>query len=63
MIFLFFFTPLFRSAFVAVSMEVDERAGREENEENEQPSAVSEEKALSDSEIKVPPFCLTQLCV
>lgn len=40
------------SAFVAVSMEVDEGAGREENEENEQPSAVSEEKALSDSEIK-----------
>lgn len=40
------------SAFVAVSMATDEGAIRRESEENEQPSAVSEEKALSDSEIK-----------
>lgn len=40
------------SVFDAVSMETDE--GVVQQEENEQISAVSEEKALSDSEIKVP---------
>ncbi|MCJ8739019.1 hypothetical protein PDJAM_G00042310 [Pangasius djambal] len=40
------------SVFDAVSMEADEGVALQESEENEQSSAVSEEKALSDSEMK-----------
>ncbi|KAB5553633.1 hypothetical protein PHYPO_G00040870 [Pangasianodon hypophthalmus] len=40
------------SVYDAVSMEADEGVVQQDSEENEQSSAVSEEKALSDSEIK-----------
>lgn len=62
------FDFLFLRVFDAVTMEADEGVVQQESEENERSSAVSEEKALSDSEIKVPSFCLavipvTQSCI
>lgn len=52
------FDFLFPSVFDAVSMEADEGLVQQISEENERSSAVLEEKALSDSEIKVLRFCL-----
>lgn len=44
----------FPSVFDAVSMEADEAVLQQERAGRAQASAISEEKALSDSEIKVP---------
>lgn len=62
LIFILFYFICFSSVFDSVSMET-EVALRQEIDQKERRSAVSEERALSDSEIKVLCFYLTVISV